>query len=332
MLRNLFKGSDKTPDTSDVEREKDSWFNRLKSGLAKTRNRFISELSSLLRTGRKIDEDLMEEIEELLIRADVGVDTTLTLMENVRETVKEKGLGDSSELGTVIKDEIMNLLGEDVPLNLEGETPYTILVLGVNGAGKTTTIGKLASRFKSNGNQVLVAAGDTFRAAAEDQLAIWCERAEAELIRGGESAEPASVVYDAIQAAKHREADVLIVDTAGRLHTKKPLMDELSKIGRVMGQAQAGAPHEVLLVIDGTVGQNALMQAKIFNEAVPITGVVVTKLDGTAKGGIVLAVKAELGAPVKLIGIGEKLEDLRDFKGVDFVEALFATEEPTIEM
>ncbi len=332
MLRNLFKGSDKTPDTSDVEREKDSWFNRLKSGLAKTRNRFISELSSLLRTGRKIDEDLMEEIEELLIQSDVGVDTTLTLMDNVRETVKEKGLGDSSELGTVIKDEILNLLGEDVPLNLEGEPPYTILVLGVNGAGKTTTIGKLASRFKSNGNQVLVAAGDTFRAAAEDQLAIWCERAGAELIRGGENAEPASVVYDAIQAAKHREADVLIVDTAGRLHTKKPLMDELSKIGRVMRQAHAGAPHEVLLVIDGTVGQNALMQAKVFNEAVPITGVVVTKLDGTAKGGIVLAVKAELGAPVKLIGIGEKLEDLRDFKGVDFVEALFATEEPTIEM
>ncbi len=332
MLRNLFKGSDKTPVTSDVESEKDSWFNRLKTGLAKTRNRFISELSSLLRTGRKIDEDLIEEIEELLIRADVGVDTTLTLMENVRETVKEKGLGDSSELGTVIKDEIMNLLGEDVPLNLEGETPYTILVLGVNGAGKTTTIGKLASRFNSNGNRVLVAAGDTFRAAAEDQLAIWCERAGAELIRGGENAEPASVVYDAIQAAKHREADVLIVDTAGRLHTKKPLMDELSKIGRVMRQAHAGAPHEVLLVIDGTVGQNALMQAKVFNEAVPITGVVVTKLDGTAKGGIVLAVKAELGAPVKLIGIGEKLEDLRDFKGVDFVEALFATEEPTIEM
>lgn len=332
MLRNLFKGGDKTPVTPKEESEKDSWFNRLKSGLAKTRNRFISELSGLLRTGRKIDEDLMDDIEGILIQADVGVDTTLTLMENVRETVKEKGLGDSSELGAVIKDEILKLLGEDVPLNFEGETPYTILVLGVNGAGKTTTIGKLASRFNSQGNRVLVAAGDTFRAAAEDQLAIWCERAGAELIRGGESAEPASVVYDAIQAAKHREAEVLIVDTAGRLHTKKPLMDELSKIGRVMGQAHAGAPHEVLLVIDGTVGQNVLMQAKIFNEAVPITGVVVTKLDGTAKGGIVIAVKAELGAPVKFIGIGEKLDDLRDFAGADFVNALFATEEPTSEM
>ena len=272
----------------------------------------------------------MEEIEEILIQADVGVDTTLTLMDNVRETVKERGLGDSSELETVIKEEIQKLLGEDVPLKLAGETPYTILVLGVNGAGKTTTIGKLASRFNANGKRVFVAAGDTFRAAAEDQLAIWCERAGAELIRGGERAEPASVVFDAIQAAKNREADVLIVDTAGRLHTKKPLMDELAKIGRVMGQAHAGAPHEVLLVIDGTVGQNALIQAKIFNEAVPITGVVITKLDGTAKGGIVIAVKAELDAPVKLIGIGEKLDDLRDFAGTDFVEALFATEDTAV--
>ncbi len=329
MLRNLFKGGDKNRVEPEAVAEKENWFDRLKSSLTKTRNRFISQLSGLLRVGRKIDEELMEEIEEILIQADVGVETTLTLMDNVRETVKERGLGDSSELETVIKEEILNLLGEDVPLKFEGEPPYTILVLGVNGAGKTTTIGKLASRFNANGNRVLVAAGDTFRAAAEDQLAIWCERAEAEFIRGGEKAEPASVVFDAVHAAKNREVDVLIVDTAGRLHTKKPLMDELSKIGRVMGQAHAGAPHEVLLVIDGTVGQNALMQAKIFNEAVPITGVAITKLDGTAKGGIVLAVKAELGAPVKLIGIGEKLDDLRDFAGADFVEALFAAEDTT---
>ena len=327
MLKNLFKGGDKNRVEPEITEEKENWFNRLKSGLAKTRNRFLSQLSGLLRVGRKIDEELMEEIEEILIQADVGVETTLTLMDNVKETVKARGLGDSSELETVIKEEIRNLLGEDVPLKLEGEPPYTILVLGVNGAGKTTTIGKLASRFNGSGNRVLVAAGDTFRAAAEDQLAIWCERAGAELIRGGEKAEPASVVFDAVHAAKNREVDVLIVDTAGRLHTKKPLMDELSKIGRVMGQAHTGAPHEVLLVIDGTVGQNALMQAKIFNEAVPITGVAITKLDGTAKGGIVLAVKAELGAPVKLIGIGEKLDDLRDFAGADFVEALFAAEE-----
>ena len=326
MLRNLFKDSDKSRVESDDAPKKESWFNRLKSGLAKTRNQLLSQLSGLLRTGRKIDEDLMEEIEEILIQADVGVDTTLTLMDNVREAVKAKGLGDSSELETVLKAEILKLLGEDVPLQLEGEKPYTILVLGVNGAGKTTTIGKLARRFRRGGHRVLVAAGDTFRAAATDQLAIWCERAGVELIRGGERAEPASVVFDAIHAAKHREADVLIVDTAGRLHTKKPLMDELSKIGRVMSRAHAGAPHEVLLVIDGTVGQNALMQAKVFNEAVPITGVVVTKLDGTAKGGIVIAVNAELGAPVKFIGLGERLEDLRDFERTDFVEALFAAD------
>ncbi len=329
MLKNLFKGKKDRTVPEETE-QNENWFDRLKSSLAKTRTRFISQLSTLLRVGRKIDEELMEEIEEILIQADVGVETTLRLMDSVRETVKEQGLGDSSELEAVIKTEIINLLGEDEPLQITGEPPYTILVLGVNGAGKTTTIGKLASRYKASGKKVLVAAGDTFRAAAEDQLAIWCERADAELIRGGEKADPASVVYDAVHAATHREADVLIVDTAGRLHTKKPLMDELSKIGRVMEQAHAAAPHEVLLVIDGTVGQNALMQAKIFNEAVPITGVAVTKLDGTAKGGIVIAVKAELGAPVKLIGIGEKLDDLRDFSGEDFVEALFATEETAL--
>ena len=327
MLRNLFKSSDESREESDAEGNQENWFNRLKSGLTKTRNQLMSQLSGLLRIGRKIDEDLMEEIEEILIQADVGVDTTLTLMDNVRERVKVEGLSDSSELEAVIKSEILKLLGEDMPLQVNDEKPYTILVLGVNGAGKTTTIGKLASRLTTDGQRVLVAAGDTFRAAAEDQLAIWCERAGAELIRGGENAEPAAVVFDAIHAAKHRHADVLIVDTAGRLHTKKPLMDELAKIGRVMGGAHDGAPHEVLLVVDGTVGQNALIQAKIFNQAVPITGVAVTKLDGTAKGGIVIAVNAEIGAPVKLIGIGEKLDDLRDFAGTDFVEALFAAEE-----
>ena len=327
MLRNLFKGRDRSDIESNTEDKQENWFNRLKSGLAKTRNQFMSQLSGLLRIGRKIDEALMEEIEEILIQADVGVDTTLTLMDNVRERVKTEGLSDSSELESVIKSEILNLLGEDMPLQVKDEKPYTILVLGVNGAGKTTTIGKLANRFITNGHRVLVAAGDTFRAAAEDQLAIWCERAGAELIRGGENADPAAVVFDAVHAAKHRNADVLIVDTAGRLHTKKPLMDELAKIGRVMERAHAGAPHEVLLIVDGTVGQNSLMQAKTFNGAVPITGVAVTKLDGTAKGGIVIAVNAEIGAPVKLIGIGEKLDDLRDFAGADFVEALFAAAE-----
>ena len=336
MLRNLFnrktenlleEQQSKVEEATAVPEEQRSWFSRLKTGLAKTRNTIIGQISGLLRVGRTIDEELMEEIEEILIQADVGVNTTLELMDNVREVVRTKGLKDASELGEILKQEMLNVLGEDAPINVDGGQPHTILVLGINGAGKTTTIGKLAHRFRSEGKRVFVAAGDTFRAAAVDQLAIWCDRAGVELVRGGEGADPASVVFDAIEAARSRQADLLIVDTAGRLHTKKPLMDELSKIGRVMGCAIPEAPHEVLLVLDGTTGQNAIMQAKVFNEAVPITGVAVTKLDGTAKGGIVIAVKKEIGAPVRLIGIGEKLDDLRDFVGRDFVEALFEREE-----
>ena len=313
--------SEETPETEG------GWFTRLKEGLSKTRNNIVGQISGLLRGGRTIDEELMEEIEEILIQADVGVNTTLELMDNVREVARQKGLNDASELAEILKQEMLNALGEDAYISIDQGQPHTILVLGINGAGKTTTIGKLAHRFRSEGKRVIVAAGDTFRAAAADQLAIWCDRAGVELIQGGEGADPASVVFDAMEAAKSRQADLLIVDTAGRLHTKKPLMDELSKIGRVMGRAIPEAPHEVLLVLDGTAGQNAIMQAKIFNEAVPITGVVVTKLDGTAKGGIVIAVKQEIGAPVRLIGIGEKLDDLRDFVGQDFVEALFEREE-----
>jgi fused signal recognition particle receptor len=336
MLRNLFnrktenlleEQQPKVEEATAVPEEQRSWFSRLKTGLAKTRNTIIGQISGLLRVGRTIDEELMEEIEEILIQADVGVNTTLELMDNVREVVRAKGLKDASELGEILKQEMLNVLGEDARINVDGGQPHTILVLGINGAGKTTTIGKLAHRFRSEGKRVFVAAGDTFRAAAVDQLAIWCDRAGVELICGGEGADPASVVFDAIEAARSRQADLLIVDTAGRLHTKKPLMDELSKIGRVMGRAIPEAPHEVLLVLDGTTGQNAIMQAKVFNEAVPITGVAVTKLDGTAKGGIVIAVKKEIGAPVRLIGIGEKLDDLRDFVGRDFVEALFEREE-----
>ena len=316
------------PLRSEATAEKEGgWFSRLREGLSKTRSNIIGQISGLLRVGRTIDEELMEEIEEILIQADVGVNTTLELMDNVREVVRQKGLNDASELAEILKQEILNILGEDAPINVDSGQPHTILVLGINGAGKTTTIGKLAHRFKAEGNRVIVAAGDTFRAAAAEQLAIWCDRAGVELIQGGEGSDPASVVFDAIEAAKSRQADLLIVDTAGRLHTKKPLMDELSKIGRVMQRAIPEAPHEVLLVLDGTAGQNAIMQAKVFNEAVPITGVAVTKLDGTAKGGIVIAVKKEIGAPVRLIGIGERLDDLRDFVGSDFVEALFEREE-----
>ncbi len=343
MLRNLFNRKTENlleEQQSEVEEsateslepeaaleEQRGWFSRLKAGLAKTRNNIIGQISGLLRVGRTIDEELIEEIEEILIQADVGVNTTLELMDNVREVVRAKGLKDASELGEILKQEMLNVLGKDARINVDGGQPHTILVLGINGAGKTTTIGKLAHRFRSEGKRVFVAAGDTFRAAAVDQLAIWCDRAGVELIRGGEGADPASVVFDAIEAARSRQVDVLIIDTAGRLHTKKPLMDELSKIGRVMQRAIPEAPHEVLLVLDGTAGQNAIMQAKVFNEAVPITGVAVTKLDGTAKGGIVIAVKKEIGAPVRFIGIGEKLDDLRDFVGRDFVEALFEREE-----
>ena len=343
MLRNLFdRKTDNLSEEQQIEVEEPvtepsaaedtaetegGWFTRLKAGLSKTRNNIVGQISGLLRVGRTIDEELMEEIEEILIQADVGVNTTLELMDNVRDVVREKGLNDASELAEILKQEMLNVLGADAHISADQGQPHTILVLGINGAGKTTTIGKLAHRFRSEGKRVLVAAGDTFRAAAADQLAIWCDRAGVELIQGGEGADPASVVFDAMEAAKSRQADLLIVDTAGRLHTKKPLMDELSKIGRVMGRAIPEAPHEVLLVLDGTAGQNAIMQAKIFNEAVPITGVAVTKLDGTAKGGIVIAVKQEIGAPVRLIGIGEKLDDLRDFVGQDFVEALFERED-----
>lgn len=328
MLKKLFNNNKKETPKSEIEEPKQKgWFRRPKEGLAKTRDSLVGQMRSLIRADRKIDEELLEEIEEILIRSDVGVNTTITLMENVREAIRKKGLIDSAELENVIKTEISKILGEiDQPLNISTAKPYTILVLGVNGAGKTTTIGKLAHRFRSEGKEVIVAAGDTFRAAAADQLQIWCDRAKVGFVRGNEGADPASVVYDAIESGKSRNADVIIVDTAGRLHTKKPLMDELSKIGRVMERALPGSPHEVLLVIDGTAGQNAIAQAKIFNEAVPVTGVVVTKLDGTAKGGIVIAIKNEIGAPVKLIGIGEKLDDLRDFVAKDFVDALFQDE------
>ena len=320
--------SRQTDSSGDVETEKRNWFSRLKAGLSKTRGLFIGQIGSLLRSGSSIDEDLLDEIEAILIQADVGINTTMKLMNNVRDTVKTKGIKHPSELEEILKGEILDVLGQtEERIDVEGCQPYTILILGVNGAGKTTTIGKLAHRFRSEGKRVLVAAGDTFRAAAEDQLAIWCNRAGSELIRGSHGSDPASVVFDAVEAAKARQVDVLLVDTAGRLHTKKPLMDQLSKIGRVMARGLEGSPHEVLLVLDGTAGQNAIMQAKTFNEAVPVTAVAVTKLDGTAKGGIVIAVKDEIGAPVKLIGIGEKLDDLRDFVPRDFADALFAKEE-----
>lgn len=296
-------------------------FARLRERLSKTRENILGKLSSIL-SGREIDEEMLERIEEVLVEADVGVETTMKLMDRVRELIEEKGVKEPPQVLELLKEEILGILGEDRPLEVSGAKPFSIMVLGVNGVGKTTTIGKLAARFKNEGKRVLVAAADTFRAAADEQLEIWCNRAGVELIKGAMGADPAAVVFDAIQAAKARDVDVLIVDTAGRLHTKKPLMMELQKIARVMGRELPGAPHEVLLVLDATTGQNAIAQARTFNEAVPVTGIALTKLDGTAKGGIVIAVKDELGIPIKLIGIGERIDDLRDFNAREFVEAL----------
>jgi fused signal recognition particle receptor len=324
-------------ETTESESPKVGWFQRLKTGLSKTRKNLAGRISALISSKRKIDNELLEEIEEILIQADVGVKTTLNLMDRVREIVRERGMEDSSELEEILKSEMLKILGEEeyainvdealheVSAERSEHRPFVIMVLGVNGVGKTTTIGKLAARYKRQGKRVLVAAGDTFRAAGVDQLDIWCNRAGVELIKGNQGSDPAAVVFDAIHAAQARKADVLIVDTAGRLHTKKPLMEELAKIGRVMKRELPGSPHEVLLVLDATTGQNAITQAKMFNEAVPITGIALTKLDGTAKGGIVIAIKDELGVPVKLIGIGQAIDDLRDFSAKDFVEALFET-------
>jgi fused signal recognition particle receptor len=339
MFRNLFqrKPDDRRPapaqespattTPSADEPARVGFFQRLKEGLAKTRRSLTSRLTGLLRFGRQIDDSLYDELEELLIEADVGVDTTMRLVQRVREVANMKGLRDAGELQAVLKDEILAILGEPAPLDVTTAKPYVLLVVGVNGVGKTTTIGKLAARYRGEGQKVLVAAGDTFRAAAIDQLEIWCQRAGVELIKQSEGADAASVVFDALSAARSRGTDLVIVDTAGRLHTKTNLMQELAKIGRVAGREIPGAPHEVLLVLDATTGQNAVAQAQKFGEIVKVTGIALTKLDSTAKGGIVVAVKNALGIPVKLIGIGERVEDLRDFDSREFVEALFAQED-----
>ncbi len=304
--------------------DKPGFFGRLKESLTKTRRGFIEKIDVLLRN-RAIDEDLYEELEEILVQADVGVNTAMDLVERVRRTVKERRLDDAGELKDILKEHIRDMLGNDTAfLDAGSEPPTVIMVVGVNGVGKTTTIGKLAHRYKADGNKVLIGAADTFRAAAIDQLEVWSERVGVDLIKHREGADPAAVAFDSLQAAKARRADVLIIDTAGRLHTKTNLMEELKKINRVLNREIAGAPHEVLLVLDATTGQNAVNQAKLFGEAVGVTGIALTKLDGSAKGGIVIAIKQVLDIPVKLIGIGEGIEDLRPFSPVDFVEALFA--------
>lgn len=305
--------------------ERPGFFGRLKDSLTRTRQGFVEKIDVLIHRGRAIDEDLYEELEDILVQADVGVNTAMELVERTRRTVKERRLDDAGELKEIIKEHVRDMLGgEKALLNISSEAPTIIMVVGVNGVGKTTTIGKLAHQFKADGGKVIIGAADTFRAAAIDQLEVWAGRAGVDLIKHSEGADPAAVAFDSLQAAKARRADLLIIDTAGRLHTKSNLMEELKKISRVLNREAAGAPHEVLLVLDATTGQNAVNQARLFGEAVGVTGIALTKLDGSAKGGIVIAIKQELDIPVKLIGIGEEIEDLRPFSPHDFVDALFS--------
>lgn len=302
------------------------FFEKLKNGLFKTKNAIVGKIDSLFKSFRKVDEDLFDELEELLISADLGVGTTEEILDELRDYAKENKIKDSEGIRDHLYEMLRFLLGESEPLNLSTK-PSVILVIGVNGVGKTTSIGKIAAELKREGKRVIVCAADTFRAAAAEQLAVWCDRAGVELVRQGAGADPAAVVYDAIGAVKSRHADVLLIDTAGRLHNKKNLMDELAKIDRVIGRELPDAARETLLVLDATTGQNAVLQAKEFKETSKITGLVLTKLDGTAKGGIVLSIRRELGIPVKFIGVGEKIDDMKPFDADEFARALFSNEE-----
>ena len=298
------------------------FFNKIAEGLKKTRDSMMGKVDALLNSFTKIDEDFFDELEESLIMADVGAVTSARICENLRKKVKEEGLSDPTAVKGALKEIIAQMLAGDEALNLSTK-PSIILVIGVNGVGKTTTIGKLAHNLHEDGKKVLLAAADTFRAAAIDQLQIWADRAGVDLVKHGEGSDPAAVVFDAINAGKARGCDVVICDTAGRLHNKKNLMDELSKIARVIDREAPGSAKEVLLVLDATTGQNALNQAKLFQEAAGVTGIILTKLDGTARGGVVIGIKEELNIPIKYIGVGEQIDDLRPFDSKDFVEALF---------
>jgi fused signal recognition particle receptor len=299
------------------------FFERLKDGLTKTRKGFIEKVESIF-TGRKIDEETLQELEDILIMSDIGIKAASEIMTVIRERAKKGEAKDLDSVKDLLKKEMIEILGGSQPIVVYDNKPFVILAVGVNGVGKTTTIGKLASRFRSQGFSVLLAAGDTFRAAGIEQLEVWAERADTQLVKHQHGSDPAAVAFDAVVAAKNRGTDVVIVDTAGRLHTKSNLMEELKKVRKTIEKAMPEAPHEILLVVDATTGQNALRQAELFNEAVGITGIALTKLDGTAKGGIVLAIKKGFGIPIRLIGVGEGIDDLRDFVPKEFVEALFS--------
>jgi fused signal recognition particle receptor len=298
------------------------FFDKLKSGLLKTKSAIVDKIDDIFKSFAKVDDDLFDELEELLISADIGVSTTEKILDELRDTVIDNKIKESELVKEELYSILKRMIGDHEPLNLSTK-PSVILVIGVNGVGKTTSIGKIANDLKHKGKKVVVAAADTFRAAAAEQLTVWCDRAGVDIIKQGAGADPASVVFDAISAVKSRGADVLIVDTAGRLHNKKNLMDELAKIDRVINRELPGAAKETLLVLDATTGQNAVYQAKEFKEASKITGLVLTKLDGTAKGGIVISIKKELGIPVKFIGVGEQIDDMKPFNSKEFASALF---------
>ena len=309
-----------------MQTEKRGLFGRLRDRLTKTRTNLVENVRRVFAGRARIDDEVFEELEEILISADLGVDTTLAIIDDMRNAAREKSIEKPEELFEILKQELTRALepGDHAMTWTAQGGPHVTLVIGVNGSGKTTTIGKLASQLTGEGKSVLLGAADTFRAAAVEQLAIWSERAGVDIVKHKEGADPAAVAYDATDAAVSRGIDCLIIDTAGRLHTKVNLMQELKKIQRVIGKRAPGAPHEVLLVMDATTGQNGLQQAKLFTEALNVTGIVLTKLDGTAKGGIVVAIQKQLGIPIKYIGVGEAVEDLQPFNAQEFVEALFA--------
>lgn len=311
-----------------ITKQTDAVTEKFKEGLTKTRDNFSGKVNDLIARYRKVDEDFFEELEEILIQADVGFTTVMELIDQLKMEVKRRNIQDSKEVQSVISEKLVALYnsGEEhsTALNIQPNGLTVILFVGVNGVGKTTTIGKLAYKFKNEGKKVLLAAGDTFRAGAIEQLEVWGERVGADVIKQSEGSDPAAVMFDAIQAAKSRKADILLCDTAGRLQNKVNLMKELEKVKRVIEREVPGAPHEVLLVLDATTGQNALIQAKTFKETTNVTGIVLSKLDGTAKGGIVLAIRNELKIPVKLVGLGEKMDDLQEFDAEQYVYGLFA--------
>ena len=299
-----------------------AFLDKLKNGLFKTKNAIFGQIDNMMKAFVRVDEDLLEELEELLIMADVGVGATEEILDRLREEIKDGRLKEKEDVTVALREILADMIGEGKPLVLDTK-PSVILIIGVNGAGKTTSIGKITNILKKQGKKVVVAAADTFRAAAIDQLAVWCERSGVELVRQNEGSDPAAVVYDAASYAKSHGADVLVIDTAGRLHNKKNLMNELEKINRVIDRELPGVCRENLLVLDATTGQNAILQAKEFKNAAEITGLVLNKLDGTAKGGIVISIKSELDIPVKFVGVGEQIDDMKEFDAAEFVTALF---------